>query len=1175
MAGLLASSSARTSPAERSAEISETGRVSWFDTSDREPRSPLRHVPRELLVRFRRDVPRTTVVEALSRLPLAFDREFTSVPNLHHVRIATDTFLDQGLDTLRRRRDVEYVEPNYVMQASSIPDDPRFGEQWALRNTGQTGGTAGADIGAVAAWDLTTGSSGVAVAVIDTGIDYTHEDLAANVFHNVLDCDADGVDDDGNGYADDCRGIDVANGDSDPMDDEGHGTHVAGIIGAAGDNLRGVSGVSWGVTLLPCKFLDENGEGSTAGAVACLDYVARMRDRGLNVVATNNSWGGGLYSRALRDTIEAQQQRGILFVASAGNSRTDNDLKLAYPCSFEPSNILCVSATDDSDLPAFFSRYGRTTIHLAAPGDQILSTLPGNSYGLASGTSMAAPHVSGVAALLVAQDPTRDWRAVKNRILAGGQPVPSPEDTISGRRLSAAGALACSGVSVASRVRPSGAVLAGLGARVPLRFLSIDCSGPVEGVFVTVSPTGQSVPLADDGLEPDEVAGDGLFSGTWVPTSAGAFTLDFADGSVIPVTVDPHLRAGFPVKAYAGAGSFRGGAGLHTLVGDIDGDRELEILATALAQGPLYAWNPDGTSVPGWPAPDFGAAYPALGELSDAPGLEVLSAHYDAQDALVGRTGLGVLLPGWPRQSENFIGSPPTVANVLGYVFDQVFTEEEDWRLHGYAADGSVLPGWPTSGYVGGQQRDTPAIADLDRDGDLEVITVGGAYLCAHHHDATWVSGFPVRFSASWNNFPVIGDVDGDGDLEIVVGTRSGAVVFSASGVVERSLVAHGTDNYGTAAALADLTGDHVPEIIVQTDTALDVWRGDGTVLPGWPVRLGTATRLENAAPVVGDLDGDGQPEVVALSLPQGGLGIDGDVLIFDRNGVEQAHMRKRVAGLGSGFVPAIADLDGDGRNELIITSALWVGVSGYYDKVWVYGFGGPTPHGPVPWGQFMGGPGHRALYTGRAPFHGLAVQKAGGGSGTVTSSPAGIDCGRTCRTVVNDGTAVTLTATPTAPSLFTGWTGACTGTGVCELAMDAGKSVTASFHLVTPAVSFYTVDPCRVLDSREPAGPFAGVPLVAEEETIAVIAGRCGVPATAKAVAVNLTATGASGAGHLRMYPAGSGRPSTSTVNFHAGQTRANNGVVMLGANGNVALFPSQSSGTVHVVIDVTGYFE
>src|SRR5207247_2612 len=286
----------------------------------------------------------------------------------------------------------------------ATPNDPRFSELWGLHNSGQTGGTPGADIRAPEAWDLTTGSNDLVVAVIDTGVNFQHPDLAANMFSNAGDCVINGLDDDANGYIDNCLGVDIYTGAFSGVDFNGHGTHVAGTIGAVGNNSVGVVGINWTTKLLPCRFLGADGDGTTADAIECLNYVAMMKDRGVNIVASNNSWGGGGYSQALRDAIDGHRQRGILFVAAAGNDTANNDTLQTYPCSFDVPNIICVAATNASDGLSYFSNYGKNSVHLGAPGENILSTVTLDfglgGYATFSGTSMATPHVTGAVALV-------------------------------------------------------------------------------------------------------------------------------------------------------------------------------------------------------------------------------------------------------------------------------------------------------------------------------------------------------------------------------------------------------------------------------------------------------------------------------------------------------------------------------------------------------------------------------------------------------------------------------------------------------------------------------------------------------------------------------------------------------------------------------------------------------
>ncbi len=290
-----------------------------------------------------------------------------------------------------------------------------FPRQWGLSNSGQDGGTSGTDIHAQQAWSVTTGSQNVVVAVIDTGIDYTHPDLAANIwsaptsFSQTI-----------NGVSINCpagtHGFNAVTNSCDPMDDVFHGTHVAGIIGAAGNNGLGMSGVNWNVSLLACKFIDAMGNGTTADAVTCLDYVKALKDQGVNIVATNNSWGGNFFARSLNDAISALQRDGILFIAAAGNDFNDNDVVSVYPANTFLPNVISVAATNRFDLLPAFTNLGRHSVHLGAPGQEILSTLPGATYGVETGTSMSTPFVTGVAALLAAQDSARDWRAIGARL---------------------------------------------------------------------------------------------------------------------------------------------------------------------------------------------------------------------------------------------------------------------------------------------------------------------------------------------------------------------------------------------------------------------------------------------------------------------------------------------------------------------------------------------------------------------------------------------------------------------------------------------------------------------------------------------------------------------------------------------------------------------------------------
>ena len=342
--------------------------------------------------------------------------------------------------TLERDPRVDYAELNYILSISGPPDDPKLGELWGLDNTGQTSGTIDADIDALEAWDVTTGSAAVVVGIIDTGVAYDHADLVSNLWTNPgesgLDANGNdkatnGIDDDNNGYVDDVHGINAITDNGDPWDDHGHGTHVAGTIGARGNNGVGVAGVNWTVQIVSCKFLDSTGAGNVADAVKCFKYFNYLKQvQGQNILVTNNSWGGGGFSQSTMDSMAALDQPGmapILHAVAAGNSSNDNDTSISYPSGYDLDNIIAMAATDHNDLYAGFSSYGATTVDLGAPGDNILSTVPTgvctmcdpSGYGSADGTSMATPHVAGAAALVWDKYPDLSASEMNQRLLAG------------------------------------------------------------------------------------------------------------------------------------------------------------------------------------------------------------------------------------------------------------------------------------------------------------------------------------------------------------------------------------------------------------------------------------------------------------------------------------------------------------------------------------------------------------------------------------------------------------------------------------------------------------------------------------------------------------------------------------------------------------------------------------
>lgn len=347
----------------------------------------------------------------------------------------------EALAKLNKHPSVLYAEPDYILSADVMPDDSRFSELWGMHNTGQTGGTADADIDAPEAWEISTGTRDVVVGVIDTGVDHTHPDLAANMWVNPGEIAGDGVDNDGNGYIDDVYGINAITNVGDPMDDQGHGSHVAGTIGAAGNNGLGVVGVNHTTAIVGCKFLSAAGTGSSSDAIKCIDYMVGLKNSGVNLRVMNNSWGGGGFSQVLADAITSSEEADILFVAAAGNDGVDNDANPHYPSSYEHESILAVAGTNHTDAIYSASQWGLTSVDIAAPARNVLSTVPGG-YATYSGTSMATPHVAGAAALVLSVNPDLSAIELKELLMESGDANAATEGlTVSGNRLNVHNAL--------------------------------------------------------------------------------------------------------------------------------------------------------------------------------------------------------------------------------------------------------------------------------------------------------------------------------------------------------------------------------------------------------------------------------------------------------------------------------------------------------------------------------------------------------------------------------------------------------------------------------------------------------------------------------------------------------------------------------------------------------------
>jgi subtilisin family serine protease len=1141
--------------------------------------------------------------------------------------------LEPGADPLAASRRlaadprVEYAEPAWEVHAAALPDDPYlassgswgqdYGDLWGLHQ-----------IGAPSAWDSGIGA-GTLIAVVDTGVDAAHADLAANLWRNPAE-HLNGLDDDGNGLVDDLGGWDFANADSDPADDNGHGTHVAGTAAAAGDDGAGILGVAWGAEVMALKALDATGNGWTDDIAAAVHYAV---GEGADVI--NLSLGGYVTSQVLEDAVRAAHEAGVAVVAAAGNDATHAGQH--HPCSSRWA--ICVAANDPAGAKAAFSNFG-SVVDLTAPGGPAAGETTGPNilsvraegtslapYVLGphlrlQGTSMAAPHVAGAAALLRGQAPDLDVESLRQMLRRGAAAGAGWGAGLGAGRLHLPGALAelAAGRGAARFTSPlPGAFASG---EVAIEGIATAAEFASYRVDVAPSVTATTWSLIHEGFAPVE---GGLLA-SWTPgpagtpqvlrltvwTTAGRSYVDYLDLTLQRVRMtSPRefdaLRGGEAVTI-RGTVAYPGLTRWEITTWDNGVPKSSQGFALAndgtapVVDGVLATWDTSYITAPRY-------LMMTLAVFTDDPSRAV--AHHNIRIFVDPE-----LHTGWPK-------TMPLPLDASGFYQNGTLADlERDGRsevliadggaVHAFRHDGSEPPGWPVHLPDGLRTTRSPASADLDGDGAVElVVTTHQGKVLVYGHDGV----LRTKVAGTFGAHAALGDVSGDALPEIVVSGAAGAVAGVAVLDGDGNLLANGCllpGRYGNPSipgspALADLDSDGKLDIVVAQRLGLvevTACRGDGTAL--WPetvvvdVAPAHDFMVVDVPPVVGDLDGDGRLEVVA------GSG-ECEIAVIDARGARwpgwPAEQRWPGAPRHCGHL-AVADVDGEPGHEIVQAAQIW-----YHDAILsvVDAAGRALPGWPVAYGgesSSAGGPavvdvdadGSPEILLGGAfatvgdkyalsayhadgsPVAGFPRKTLGqqanwwGNTPTVADLDADglLELLFTARVVTaqKDEALLLLWDLDTAPRPRAGdWPAfrrdaAHTGT------QTAGGSCTAA----RPPGQFYTVAPCRVFDSRLPA---AGGPLLSGQERLVRFGGACGVPLDAIAVAVNVTVVPRGAGGNVALGPACSPL-ATSTVNFGPAAVRANNAVLPL-AGAAAALRARATVGGeagVDLVVDVAGYF-
>ncbi|MFL6278892.1 MAG: FG-GAP-like repeat-containing protein, partial [Vicinamibacterales bacterium] len=786
---------------------------------------------------------------------------------------------------LAKNPHVEYAEPNYVVRLATTPNDPAFGQLWGLKNTGQvisgSVGFGGSDIDAEPAWSITTGSASIVVGVVDTGVDYTHPDLAANMWSNPggkgnVACGAG------------THGFNAITKTCDPMDDHDHGTHCAGTIGAVGNNNVGVTGVNWTTSIMALKFIAADGYGTTADAIAAIDFAVQAKIDGVNVRVLSNSWGNISFSKALLDVINKANENDILFVAAAGNDGSNNDFTARYPSNFATANMIAVAATENRDGLAYFSNYGATTVHLGAPGVSVLSTTPGNTYSFFSGTSMATPHVAGVAALILAKTPGLTTAEVKQTILESTDPIPSLAGrTITGGRLNAARAV---------------------GATVPPEFTL--ALSPASRSIVRGSSTTYTVTVTPS----NGFAGSVALSVSNLPSGAtGSFSpASTSTTSTLTVTTSNST----PINPYTLTVTGVSGSLTRTTFG------LLQILATQppaacpqFSTGTLYSASTP-TAV-------------ATGDFNRDGRADVAVTYVNSNVVAVRMgNGSGALLSSVPYG----VGTAP-IAVAAGDVNGDGRADlavansgSNDVSVLLASGDGTFAS---SVAYDAGTSPFAVAIADFNNDGksDLVVANNSGSDVSILTGIGDGTFNAAVDYDVASGPFGVtVGDFDRDGDADLAVADYNVGKVSVLLGNGDATFAAavhYSTANGASAVTTADFNGDGKPDLAVSNYGANSIsvllGNGNGTFAAAIHYPIGAGPYSVTA----GDFNGDGNSDLIAANgdsnnvsiLMGNGTGAFQPVLYHPTGGYEPNHL-------------SVADFNADGKTDFVVANTGYNAIS-------------------------------------------------------------------------------------------------------------------------------------------------------------------------------------------------------------------------------------------------------